>query len=161
MDSCVEAQTKNEEKNFTAELEDIIANGARTIDPFAKIVNYEVLWADPQEAEGVLHVTPTVLNPYGMVHGGCLVALADSVAGHNMAAAGKLCVTQSSTVNFLRPAMGKLVRCHSRIQKVGRQASVVSVEETDEKGKLLLTGLFTFSAVKEIPPHLITAQKEI
>jgi acyl-CoA thioesterase len=120
----------------------------------------EMLWADPQEAEGIMYVTAGILNPYGIVHGGCLVALADTVAGHNLLAAGKICVTLSSTVNFLRPAKGKTVKCHSHIQKLGKQVSVVSVEETDEKGQLLVTALFTFSTVEEIPPHLIIAKEQ-
>ena len=32
-------------------------------------------------AEGVLHADESSLNPNGIVHGGCLVTLADTVAG--------------------------------------------------------------------------------
>jgi acyl-CoA thioesterase len=152
MASFVDRQVAQPEGGFI--VEELLAQGG-TIDPFIQSLNMEVLWADPQEAEGILHVTPQVLNPYGTVHGGCLVALADSVAGHNMAAAGKLSVTQSSTVNFLRPAVGKMVYCRSKIQKLGR-TSVVAVEQTDEEGTLLTTALFTFHMIKEIPPHLIS-----
>lgn len=159
MDSCVEEQSEQKPYDYIGELEQNIAGGARTVDPLAKLLNMEILWADPQEAEGVMHITPEVLNPFGSVHGGCLVALADSVAGHNMAAAGKFCVTLNSTVNFLSPAMGREVRCHSRIQKLGKRVSVVAVEATDEEKKLLLTGFFTFSAMKEIPPHIIPAHE--
>ncbi|MBP1758073.1 MAG: hypothetical protein H6Q61_322 [Firmicutes bacterium] len=156
MGSFVDRQTKQPDKGFI--VEDLMAQGG-TIDPFIQSLNMEVLWADPQEAEGILYVTPHVLNPYGTVHGGCLVALADSVAGHNMAAAGKLSVTQSSTVNFLRPAAGKVVHCHSKIQKLGKHISVVAVEQTDEAGTLLTTALFTFNMIKEITPHLISARE--
>lgn len=155
MASCVEETADKEDRNFIAELEASMQQGARTVDPLAKLLHMEMLWADPQEAEGLLRVTPEILNPYGSVHGGCLVTLADSVAGHNMAAAGKLCVTLSSTVNFLRPATGQEVRCHSRIQKRGKRVSVVFVEATDENDTLLLTAFFTFSAMKDIPPHII------
>lgn len=158
MDSCVEEQPKKRRRNLSEKLEEIIAGGARTVDPFAKSLNMEILWADPQEAEGIMYIDSGILNPYGIVHGGCLVALADTVSGHNLLAAGKICVTLSSTVNFLRPAKGKFVRCHSQVQKLGKQVSVVAVEETDDKGQLLTTALFTFSAVEEIPPHIIVAQ---
>ena len=136
--------------------EDLITEGGRTMDPFAQRLQMEVLWANAQEAGGVMHVSPAVLNPYGTVHGGCLMALADTVAGHNMAAAGKLCVTQSSAVSFLRAARGPTIHCRSKIQKLGKAISVVSVEETDESGNLLTTALFTFHTMKEIPPHIIT-----
>lgn len=156
MASFADRQAAQPEGGFI--VEDLMARGG-TIDPFIQSLNMEVLWADPEEAEGILHVTSHVLNPYGTVHGGCLVALADSVAGHNMAAAGKLSVTQSSTVNFLRPATGKVVHCRSRIQKLGRHISVVAVEQTDEQGALLTTALFTFNMIKEIPPHLISSRE--
>ena len=45
---------------------------------------------------------------YGTVHGGILVAFADTVAGHSLVAHGRMCVTQGSTVNFLRPASGPI-----------------------------------------------------
>lgn len=159
MDSCVEDKTGRKAHDFIAELEQNIASGAKTVDPLAKLLNMEMLWAGPQEAEGVMYITPEVLNPYGSVHGGCLVALADSVAGHNMIAAGKICVTLNTTVNFLSPAIGREVRCRSRIQKMGKRVSVVAVEATDEQEKLLMTAFFTFSAMKEIPPHIITARE--
>lgn len=158
MASCVNGQDDKTKREYLTKLEEELSQGARTVDPLAKLMNMEILWANHQEAEGVMYVTPALLNPYGSVHGGCLVTLADSVAGHNMAAAGKLCVTLSSTVNFLSPATGSLVRCHSRVQKLGKRVSVVAVEASDENDQLLLTGLFTFSAMKNIPPHSITAQ---
>lgn len=133
-----------------------IGSGDRSLDPFSQRNQIEILWADANGAEGLLTVHEGVLNPYGTVHGGCLVALADTVAGHNMAAAGRLCVTQSSTVNFLRPASGKLVRCRSVPQKLGKSVCVAYVEETDEEGELLTTALFTFSVVRQVEPHVIT-----
>lgn len=159
MASCVE-ENKQKDHAFLEDLEESMARGERTIDPLAKLLHMEILWADPHEAEGILYVTPDILNPYGSVHGGCLVTLADTVAGHNMAAAGKLCVTLSSTVNFLKPATGRLVHCHSHIQKLGKRVSVVAVEASDEHETLLLSALFTFSAMKSIPPHLISARDE-
>lgn len=159
MDSSVKATPKKPSKESMGIVEDLIASGATTIDPFAQSLNIEVVSANAEQAEGLMRVTPHVLNPYGSVHGGCLVALADSVAGHNMAAAGKLSVTLNSTVNFLSPAVGKMVKCRSKIQKMGRKISVVSVEATDEKEKLLFTAMFTFSAVKEIEPHIIVPQE--
>ena len=159
MDSYAKKEERRNPLELAALLEAEMASGARTVDPMAKLLNIEILAANGQEAEGVMHVTSTVLNPYGMVHGGCLVAFADTVAGHNLAAAGKLCVTVSSSVSFLRPATGRELRCYSKIQKLGRQVSVASVEATDEEGLLILSALFTFSTMKEITPHVIEKEE--
>lgn len=159
MDSC--AKESREALNGKIEvLEKRIADGARTVDPLASILHMEILWANPEEAEGIMHVTPELRNPFGSVHGGCLFALADSVAGHNIAAAGRLSVTLNGSVNFLHPALGEEVRCRSRIRKLGKKISVIEVEAEDEQGVLLFTGSFTFSTIREIPPHLICAAGE-
>lgn len=50
---------------------------------------------------------------YGTVHGGVLVAFADTIAGHSLAPHGRMCVTQGSTVNFLRPAAGAYLFCRA------------------------------------------------
>ena len=140
-------------------MENLLADGRRTVDPFIQSLNMEILWSSPEEAEGVMYVDKKVLNPYGTVHGGCMMTLADSVAGHNVIAAGRMCVTLNSTVNFLRPADCKAVYCHSKIQKLGRQISVVAVEQTDERGNLLMTGILTFNTVKNVPPHIIAPRE--
>lgn len=154
-----EAWQKNRE-GLVAPVLEKLAQGEHSVDPYAARNGISILRADEQGAEGVLTVTPAVLNPYGTVHGGCLVALADSVAGYSLAAAGRLCVTQGSTVNFLRPAIGKVIHCQAKPQKVGREICVVSVEQTDEEGRLLTTALFTFCVMKEIPPRTIRIARE-
>jgi acyl-CoA thioesterase len=53
--------------------------------------------------EGELTVTAGSLNPQKHVHGGCLYSLADTVCGAAAASNGYLCVTLSSSINFLRP----------------------------------------------------------
>ncbi len=156
MGSCAEASREEQQGNI---IEDLMAEGRRTIDPFIQSLNMEILWAGPQEAEGVIYVDQQVLNPYGTVHGGCMMTLADSVAGHNVIAAGRMCVTLSSSSNFLRPANCKRVYCRSRIQKLGKQISVVAVEQTDEKGNLLMTGTLTFHTIKNVPPHIIAPRE--
>ena len=150
-----------DEGEASAAIFEMIAEGKRTLDPFIAQLNMEILWANSQEAEGVIYVTPKVLNPYGTVHGGCLVALADSVAGHNLLAAGKMCVTQSSTVSFLRPASCRRVYCRSTIKKLGKSSHVVSVEATDEEGQGLVTALFTFVTIQDVPPHSIAKRTPV
>ncbi len=156
MASSDERRPPRTHAEMTAMVSDKLDRGERALDPFAERNQIEILWADANGAEGVMTVNDGVLNPYGTVHGGCLVALADTVAGHNMAASGRLCVTQSSTVNFLRPASGRLVRCRSVPQKLGKSVCVAYVEETDEEGELLTTALFTFCVVRQVKPHVIT-----
>lgn len=98
--------------------------------------------------EGVLEVTPQSLNPLGIIHGGCLATLADTVAG--MAAActsGKpFCVTVNYALNFLRPALAtnKQIHCIAKPRKLGRTLCVYEIALTDDQEKIVATGDFTF-----------------
>lgn len=78
------------------------------IQPISSVVNqphqfsYEngiyVTKVEPGRAEGVLEVGPDSINPHGMVHGGALATLADTVGGSCACATGRRCVTASSSM---------------------------------------------------------------
>lgn len=97
--------------------------------------------------EGELAITPQSLNPMGIVHGGCLASLADTVAGVAAAAGqGRSGVTVNYCFNFLRPAKGtgKKIYCRADPHKMGRTLSVYAVSLTDDSGKEVAAGTFTF-----------------
>ena len=96
-------------------------------------------------AEGRLFVTENSLNPHGMVHGGALVTLADTVAGTCACSRyGNTCVTTNSTMEYLRPGTAPGVLCRAEAVKIGRTLSVVRVELTDSREQLVATGTYTF-----------------
>lgn len=103
----------------------------------------EVTHVKPGLARGVLHAGPASINPHGMIHGGAMAALADTVGGCCACSAGDSCVTANSTMEFLRPARGDLF-CEATPKKLGRQLSVIQVVITDTVGKTVATGTFTF-----------------
>ena len=98
----------------------------------------------PGYAEGVLTAGPNTLNPHGRIHGGALATLADTVAGCCACSRGGDCVTASSSMEFLRPAMGESITCVCTPKKLGRSLSVIQVELKDGQDKLVATGTFTF-----------------
>ena len=97
----------------------------------------------PGLARGELHAGPNSVNPHGMIHGGAMAALADTVAGCCACSGGGSCVTVSSSMEFLRPARGDLF-CEAAPKKLGRQLSVVRVTITNREGKAVAAGTFTF-----------------
>ena len=117
-------------------------------DPFSTRNNIRVTaaYADGS-GEGELTITPECLNPHGIVHGGCLAALADSVGGWTASSAQhRTCVTVNYAFHFLRPAMGtnQKIRCRATPEKTGRTLSVYHVSLTDDEGLEVATGNFTF-----------------
>ena len=100
-------------------------------------------------AKGVLTVCKSSQNPYGNVHGGALMAMADVVSGVCAASQGGRFVTSSSSVEFLRPATGKEITCIAKPKKMGRALPVIAVELFDDQNKLVCTGTFTFFRVAD------------
>lgn len=127
----------------------------RGLDPWAVDNGIHLISMEHDKTEGIMMITHQNQQQYGTVHGGMLVAFADTIAGHSLAAHGKMCVTQGSTVNFLRPAAGAYLFCRAVPVKVGKRICVVSVEQWNDKDEMVTTALFTFAVVKEIEPILV------
>lgn len=105
-------------------------------------------------AEGELLVGADSLNPHGMVHGGCLNTLADTVGGVAATTQGGRCVTLTSTMHYLIPATGPVIRCVAHPQKIGHTICVFNTILTDAQEQVVATGVFTFFMRKpgELPP---------
>ncbi len=127
----------------------------RGLDPWAVDNGIHLISMEPDKTEGIMMITDQNQQQYGTVHGGMLVAFADTIAGHSLTPHGKMCVTQGSTVNFLRPAAGAYLFCRAIPVKVGKRICVVSVEQRNDKDELVTTALFTFAVVEDIEPILV------
>ena len=101
------------------------------------------------EAEGELEIRPETRNPMGVVHGGALFTLADTVAGTAAFTTGRNCVTLDSSMQFLSAARGDRVRCTAKPKKAGRTILVYEISITDSEDRLVATGIFTFFATGE------------
>lgn len=121
----------------------VIEQGSKA-DTFSVINGVSMVSGSEKEMVGELTVSEGSLNTWGIVHGGCLVTLADTTAGTLVVLNGYNCVTLSCNVNFLRPARGSVIRCTARPEKVGRSTSVINVSLTDEQGKEVASGTYTF-----------------
>ena len=86
-------------------------------------------------AVGVLEVQPSSLNPMGIVHGGALVTLADTV-----------CVTLDCSMQYLAPASGARITCTATPRKLGKTVLVYEAVLTDDTGRTVATGVYTFFA---------------
>ena len=126
----------------------------RGLDPWAVDNGIHLIRMEPDKTEGIMMIRESNQQQYGTVHGGMLVAFADTIAGHSLVPHGKMCVTQGSTVNFLRPADGAYLFCRATPVKVGKRICVVSVEQRNDRDELVTTALFTFAVAEEIPTFL-------
>ena len=103
----------------------------------------ELTYVEPGLARGVLHAGPNSINPHGMIHGGAMATLADTVGGTCACSRGGTCVTCSSSMEFLRPAYGDLF-CEATPKKLGRKLSVIQIVIRDTRDKVVATATFSF-----------------
>ena len=119
-------------------------NGSNSFAPANHMFVTQV--GEDHSAQGVLEVQPTSLNPMGMVHGGALVALADTVCGTAAFSTGQSCVTLDCSMQYLAPAKGARIFCAATPRKLGRTIMVYDAALTDAGGRLVATGTYTFYA---------------
>jgi acyl-CoA thioesterase len=135
---------ESEEAYFARVLE-----GANRLDPFATANHIRITKVAKYYAEGELEITAQSLNPHGIVHGGCLATLADSVTGTAVYSGGRSCVTLSCNINYLAPATGNKIKCVSTPQKLGRTICIFDCTLTNDRGEQVASGTFTFFLVDE------------
>jgi len=118
-------------------------------DGLSTTIGIEYLSLSPERAVARFEVTDTVRQPFGIVHGGALATLAESlssratyeaVAGDGMAAMG-----QASEVSFLRPIASGSVTCRARARHRGRSTWVWDCELLDDEERLCALARLTIA----------------
>ena len=113
---------------------------------FAAYNGIEITQLEEGRAQGVLTVRPSSLNPMGIVHGGALVTLADTVCGTAAFTTGHMCVTLDCSMQYLAPASGARITCTATPRKLGKTVLVYEAVLTDDTGRTVATGVYTFFA---------------
>lgn len=111
---------------------------------YARYSGVRVTKIDDDYCEGELTITPDCCNYLGIVHGGCLATLADTVAGVAACSGGQGTVTINYGFSFLRQARGARIRCVAEAEKSGRTVKVFRCSLFDDGGELVASGQFTF-----------------
>jgi 1,4-dihydroxy-2-naphthoyl-CoA hydrolase len=108
--------------------------------PFSKHLGIEIITATPDRVEGRMVVRPEMCTVNKMVHGGAIMAFADSLG----AVAAFICLpegangttTIESKTNFLGPAEeGATLLAETTPVQIGRRLSVWQTRITREDGK--------------------------
>ena len=92
-------------------------------------------------------------QPFGILHGGASVALAETVASFGAVAIIDrerfVAVGQEINANHLRPKLAGVVRATGVPVHVGRSSQVWSIEIRDEEGKLVCISRCTMAVVEK------------
>ena len=107
--------------------------------PFAVALGIELDAASAGEVRGHLAWSPEGCTAGGIMHGGALMALADSLGGIcaylNLPPGGRTATISSSSV-FLRGIQAGVVTAVARPLHAGRAVIVVQTDLTDDGGRL-------------------------
>jgi 1,4-dihydroxy-2-naphthoyl-CoA hydrolase len=117
--------------------------GAFSYDGFDKHLGLEIVSATEDEVVGRMEVKPELLQPYGLLHGGVLCSVVEtlgSVAGSVWYGDRGNVVGTSNHTNFLRAVReGVLTGTATPIHR-GRTQQLWTVDVRDEQGRLVAKG---------------------
>jgi 1,4-dihydroxy-2-naphthoyl-CoA hydrolase len=116
---------------------------------FAKLIGIEWIDADPENARARVEVREELLQPFGIVHGGVMSSLVESVCSYATAGAvydeGMAAMGQSINVSFLRPVSEGSIEVHARARHRGRTTWVWEAEVRDSADRVCALSQMTIA----------------
>ncbi len=96
---------------------------------------------EPGHTIGELEVRPDLMQPWGFLHGGAVVSLADSLCGMGCASTldptKEYFLTVELKVNFTRAVREGKIKGEAKVVNKGRQVQLWECRVTDEADKLV------------------------
>ena len=119
-------------------------------NPFFDHNGMRMVLREKDHSMAELTVAEDSCNTYGRVHGGAFYTLGDNAAGNAVHTDGRLYVTQESSFHFLHNVtVGHTVRAEAVVRHRGRATCLAEVTFTDETGRLLALGEYTFFCISK------------
>lgn len=112
---------------------------------FSDFLGIKTIKMEEGYAEGELPVKPEYYNTQGIIHGGLLFTLADTIGGSAARSYGKEVVTVNANMEYLAAGENvEIIYAYAQVLKHGNRISRYQVELYDQTKKLLATGNFTY-----------------
>lgn len=118
--------------------------------PFARLIGMQLVELKPDEAVLSIEMRDDLRQPSGVLHGGVTATLIDTAMA--FAVRTRLPMTDATatidlTVHYLRPHISGTFICTARIVRAGKRIFTVTADVHGENGKLIATGLSTYTRV--------------
>jgi uncharacterized protein (TIGR00369 family) len=121
---------------------------------FAGLLGVEWLDDDPEHARARVAVRDELLQPFGIVHGGVMSTLVESVCSRSTALSvyedGNVAMGQSINISFMRPISEGTIEVHARARHRGRTTWVWEAEVRDVQDRVCAISQMTI-AVRPLP----------
>ncbi len=134
---------------ITPEQRAFAENALHTL-PFSKLIGMNLDDLQPDLAVISIDMRDDLRQPSGVLHGGVTATLIDTAMA--FAVRTRLEMTEATatidlTVHYLRPHMtGKFI-CTAKVVRAGKRIFTVSADVHGSEGKLIATGLSTYTRV--------------
>jgi 1,4-dihydroxy-2-naphthoyl-CoA hydrolase len=118
-----------------------MSDPAATPSHFDELIGLKVLESTPDGVTATFVITPQLQQPYGILHGGVLCSVVESVGSISGAVwSGGAVVGTSNHTNFIRASREGTLTARSTPIHRGRTQQLWDVEITDEQGRLIAKG---------------------
>jgi uncharacterized protein (TIGR00369 family) len=127
-----------------------MAEGVFNAMAFSQLIGMKLIDIVPNSAVVAVDMRDDLRQPSGILHGGITATLIDTAM--SFAVRTRLGLTEATatidlTVHYLRPHTEGRLTCTATIVRAGRRIFTVSAEAHNEEGKMIATGLSTYTKV--------------
>jgi 1,4-dihydroxy-2-naphthoyl-CoA hydrolase len=116
---------------------------------FAELIGVEWIDADPDLARARIPIRDELRQPFGLMHGGVLSSLVESICSYATAGAvydqGMAAMGQSINVTFMRPITEGFAEVHARARHRGRTTWVWECEVRDSEDRVCALSQMTIA----------------
>ena len=120
-------------------MDEELTRNVRAAMPYADTLGLELLFSSPDEVRGRIAWEERLTTAAGLLHGGVLMGLADTVGAYcaflNLPEGSSATATIESKTNFFAAVRGGMVEARSRPLHRGSRTVVVETDLFDESGK--------------------------
>ncbi|HUR96997.1 MAG TPA: PaaI family thioesterase [Pyrinomonadaceae bacterium] len=118
--------------------------------PFAKLLGMRLVDIRPDEAIVEIEMRDDLRQPSGVLHGGVTATIIDTAMAFAVRAHledHEYTATIDLTVHYLRPHTSGKIICTAKCVRAGKRIFTLSADVKNEEGKLIATGLSTYTRV--------------
>lgn len=118
--------------------------------PVPRHFGMELIGLAVDEAVMTIRMRDDLRQPSGVLHGGVTAALIDTAmafAVRTRLAHEEHTATIDLTIHYLRPLVEGVATCTARVVRAGKRIFTVSAEVHNAEGKVIATGLSTYTRV--------------
>jgi 1,4-dihydroxy-2-naphthoyl-CoA hydrolase len=141
-----EAMMTNQGESVRCSEEIVARANERIRGTFAGVLGMRFTYLAPERVEATLKVRQDLKQPWGIVHGGAVMTLADTVAGagaYMNLGQDQETVTVELKINLIGAVREGTIRAEALPLHRGRSTSIWEARITDETGRLVAISLST------------------